>query len=88
MHPKVGICWRQGSGLARFGGRSVRFGKVGQSDLMAVLKGGRFLAVETKAPGEEATEEQYAFLQSVISAGGLACCVDSVDKLALFLKGA
>ena len=41
---------------------------------------GRFVALEVKRPGEQATEEQAAWLASVRTRGGFASVVCSVDE--------
>ena len=49
-HPLVAWVERQNSGVARMGGRFVRFGWPGCSDVLGQLRDGRLLAVECKAP--------------------------------------
>ncbi len=80
------LAWRNNSGaLKDRTGRLVRYGKVGSSDILGILDGGRFLAIECKAPGKKPTESQLAFLAAVEREGGLAVCVDSVAALAAIL---
>jgi len=70
--------------------RFLRFGKKGSSDILGVLPPeGRFLAVETKRPGEKPTPEQVAFLDMISAAGGLALVISDVKQLeaALRLEG-
>jgi hypothetical protein len=44
--------WRNSTGAVQIRpGRWYRFGKVGSSDILGILPGGRFLAVEVKARG-------------------------------------
>lgn len=43
---------------------------------------GRFIAVEVKVPGKDATPEQASFLASVRAAGGLAFVAHSCDEVA------
>ena len=45
----------------------------------------RFLAIEVKRPGRRATEEQMAFLDAVVRAGGIALIASSVDEVAAAL---
>ena len=71
-HPLVAWCERQNSGVARIGGRFVRFGWPGCSDVLGQLKDGRLLAVECKAPKGRATDEQAQFLSLVRRFGGVA----------------
>jgi hypothetical protein len=71
-HPLVAWVERQNSGVARIGGRFVRFGWPGCSDVLGQLKDGRLLAVEFKAPKGKATAEQAQFLSRVRRFGGVA----------------
>jgi hypothetical protein len=51
-------------------GRFMRFGKVGSSDILGVLPGGRLLCVECKAPeGGRLSPEQKQFLAEVRELG-------------------
>ncbi len=67
--------WRNGVG--RRGG--VSFGKVGSADILGILPGGRFLAIEVKAPGGKASLEQLEFLANIAKHGGMAFIADSVE---------
>jgi hypothetical protein len=58
--------WRNSTGAVRIGpGRFIRFGKVGSLDIEGILPGGRFLAVEVKAPDGRLSPEQKRFLAEV-----------------------
>jgi hypothetical protein len=87
-HPKVAFAWRQNTGMAVAANRVVRFSFRGCSDIVGMLHGGRFLAVECKATGKKATEEQDAFLQVVRDNGGLSLCVDDPQILINALEAA
>ena len=86
-HPKVAGWWRCNSGgIKKENGTYVKFAFSGASDLMGFTTGtARFIAVECKATGKRATEDQRAFLDNVNDAGGLGICVDHPGKLALAL---
>ena len=71
-HPRVAWCERQNSGALRAGGRFIKFGWRGCSDVLGQLTDGRFLAVEVKAPKGTANPEQIEFLARVRAAGGVA----------------
>ena len=87
-HPGVALWWRQNTGgMAPSEGRFVKFGFTGAPDLMAVMVGGRYLAVECKATGRKATAAQQSFLDNVRDAGGLAVCVDTPGALLNYLNG-
>lgn len=84
-HPLVAWCERQNSGVARIGGRFVRFGWRGCSDLLGMMTDGRLLAVECKAPKGRLQAEQQEFLSLVRRFGGVAFlardCRDVLRKL-------
>ena len=65
---------------------SARFPPVtpGVSDIIGILPGGRFLAVECKAPGGSCSSAQSAFIGTVRNAGGVAVLAyDLVDVVKL-----
>jgi len=79
-HPNVGLAWRQNTGAMEVEGRTVRFGFVGVSDILGVLKSGRFMALEVKTERGRLTGAQRAFIEAVRQAGGFAAVVRSVDE--------
>jgi hypothetical protein len=81
--------WRNNSGMTRIGGRFVRFGYPGSSDWLGICPGGRFLAVECKAPRTgRLTAKQRDFLDCISGAGGVAVVVTGVESLIQQLKEA
>ena len=52
----------------------------GVSDILGVLPGGRFLAVEVKAPKGKVSPHQQQFIDAVNLAGGLAFIAHSVEE--------
>lgn len=70
-HPAVSWAERQNTGSARIGGRFVRFGWPGCSDVLGMLRDGRFLAVECKSPTGTLRPEQTLFLARINGAGGV-----------------
>jgi hypothetical protein len=54
---------------------------VGSSDILGVLPGGRFLAVECKAKGGKLSPEQERFLAEVRELGALALVVRGWEEL-------
>ena len=71
-HNAVAWCERQNTGAAKVGKRFIRFGWRGCSDLIGMLKDGRLLAVEVKAPSGKLRAEQAEFLSLVRRFGGVA----------------
>lgn len=86
-HPRVAFYWRQNTGSFQVAGRYIKFSFRGASDLMAVMKGtAQFWAIECKSTGKKATQDQQAFLDAVVAAGGRGVCVDDPKKLAAALN--
>lgn len=55
----------------------------GISDRIGIMRFGRFIAVELKAPGKKrtTTESQYRFLKNIIHRGGVGCVADCVEDV-------
>lgn len=78
--------WRNNSGVSRperrDGSRGfVRYGHVGSADILGVLPGGRFLAIECKSPRGNLSRHQLDFGRRVRADGGIYLVVRSVDDL-------
>lgn len=87
-NPAVAWCERQNTGAAKVGGRFVRFGWRGCSDVIGMLKDGRLLAVECKAKNGRLRPEQKEFLSLVRRFGGVAFVAhDCRDVLQELTKG-
>ena len=82
--------WRNNTGVSRTGGRYIKFGLKGSSDILGLIPDGtgRMLAVECKAGKKKPTVEQRAFIDRVNDAGGLGLVVYSADELHEELKQA
>lgn len=79
----VGIpSWRMNTGATKIGDRFIRFGSKGLPDIIGILPGGRFLAIECKVKKRKPTVEQEAFIGLVNESGGLAIVARSVDDVA------
>src|SRR3990167_1003349 len=88
--------WRINTGATTIGGRFIRFGTVGMSDIVGIVPrvvtrlsgagvpddGGRFLAIEVKRAQGLVTPAQQRFLDQVTAAGGTAFVARSVDDVA------
>ena len=83
LHVRGIFAWRNNIGAAKTeDGRFVRFGIPGASDIIGVLPGGRFLAVECKrSTGGRVSDQQKAFLEKIKNAGGLAVIATSLEDL-------
>jgi hypothetical protein len=83
--------WRQNTGAVKFKGdsgkdRFVKFGKAGISDILGILPGGRFLAIETKRADGNVTVEQSEFLANIANRGGVALVARSVEDMVTGLR--
>ena len=85
------LAWRNNSRVFEVPGKGGRrrhmrmgLGK-GSADLVGILPGGRFLAVECKKPGELPTGDQVAWLASVNAQGGFGCWIDDTADLVRIL---
>lgn len=85
-HDAVAWAHRQNTGAAKVGGRFVRFGWKGCSDIIGMMRDGRLLACEVKAPKGKLRTEQAEFLSLVQKHGGVGFvarnCVDVLRGLA------
>ena len=80
----IGFFWKNTSG-GFFDGTKWRkhaspFAINGTSDILGVLNGGRFVALEVKDKGT-ANDQQLAFIKKVQLLGGLGAVVKSVDQV-------
>ena len=53
----------------------------GISDLIGLLPGGRFLAVEVKRKGNHMSQDQKRFLEEIRASGGIAFCARSFEDI-------
>ena len=75
------FAWQNNSGALPVGDRFIRFGKVGSSDILGILPGGRMLAIECKARGGKVTDAQCQFLTRIRDNKGLALLVYDIDPM-------
>jgi hypothetical protein len=68
-------------------GQWMRFGKVGSSDILGCLPGGRFLAIECKAEKGRLSGAQRDFLNEVERLGGLTIVARSFQDVDRALRG-
>ena len=91
--------WRVNTGATKIGGRFIRFGAVGMSDILAILSGdervhmgdpggdhrGQACFIEVKSVTGRVSLAQQAFLDQVTAAGGRAFVARDVATVALEL---
>lgn len=86
--PRVSVVLRVNGGGRKFGRGWVWFYRLfvrgldpmdgkGCSDLLVMLRGGQFSALEVKRPDEKPTAEQAEFLAAISAGGGLAARVEN-----------
>ena len=86
IHPVVVFVRRMNVGAHQTNdGRYVRFGFKGCSDLVGMLRDGRFLAIEVKGPRGKPTPEQIDFLAMVRTGGGVAFIARSIGDCKVIL---
>ena len=66
---------------------AIRLAAPGVSDLIGWTEGGRFVAIEVKAPRGRVTDEQAAFIELVRRSGGLAGVARSVEDARAIIEG-
>ena len=89
----AGVAW-QGTVIERTEHRlvlarpyAIRLAAPGVSDLIGWTEGGRFVAIEVKAPRGRVTDEQAAFIELVRRSGGLAGVARSVEDARAIIEG-
>ena len=81
--------WRNNTGAVQVRpGQFMRFGKIGSSDILGILPGGRMLCVECKAKGGRLSPEQKQFLEDARELGALALIVRGWQELDAALREA
>ena len=93
LRVNAGVAW-QGTVIERTPQRlvlarpyAIRLAAPGVSDLIGWTEGGRFVAIEVKAPRGRLTDEQAAFIELVRRSGGLAGVARSVDDARAIIEG-
>ena len=93
LRVNAGVAW-QGTVIERTQQRlvlarpyAIRLAAPGVSDLIGWTDGGRFVAIEVKAPRGRLTDEQAAFIELVRRSGGLAGVARSVADARAILEG-
>ena len=85
-HPKIAFAFRANAGAMKVDKRFMRFGFVGQPDIIGQLVGGKALWIEVKRKGRKPNANQAAFLAKAQAGGGAATWVDDAGKLAEWLE--
>ena len=80
------FAWKANTGAASIGKRFVRFGKKGQPDIIGIIPGGQFLAVECKVGKDKLRPEQADFKATIESYHGAFLAQDDCDALIDWLR--
>lgn len=77
------FCWKEHSGgiMVDGGTRYMPIGLKGKADIIGLLRGGRFLAIEVKRPSGKVSEDQQFFLNMIKDMGGLAFVARNIDDV-------
>ena len=79
------FCWKNSTvGIKKENGSYIPSGFRGVSDILGILPGGRFLAIEVKrdrASMQKITVEQFDFLANINQRGGLGFVASSIDDV-------
>ena len=81
LHALHIFAWRNNTGAVAVGKRYIRYGLKGSSDILGIMPGGRFLAVECKSDVGVQSDSQKHFQQRVEASGGLYFLVSSATQL-------
>lgn len=83
------ITFRNNTGALRDkNGRLVRYGLVnGSSDIIGIMPGGVFLAIEVKYGRDTVKENQLSFIDAVKKQGGIAGIARSVEDAIKIIEG-
>ncbi len=79
----IGVfAWRCNSGaLKNSDGVWVKYGRKGMADILGILPGGKFLAIESKIGRAKPSKEQRAFLEEIRVNGGVAILAYTLDDV-------
>jgi len=78
--PRVAFADRQQSGVFHEGERFIRVGAPGKLDIVGLLKGGRYMELEAKRPGEKPDLRQAQRIAFVIQHGGVSGYFTSAEE--------
>jgi hypothetical protein len=93
MYPNEIQAWRANTGVAKYTNkkgetRYVKFGTNGMPDIQGFIKGGRFLGIEVKVPGQKLSPDQEEFFDTgtfmntlMIKAWGLNDVTSVIDPI-------
>lgn len=81
-------CNNTGAVFSEYKGRKrmIKFGLKGSSDILGIIPGGLFLAIEVKVKYAKPTIDQDMFLNLITEKGGVAMWVSSLDEVIEKLK--
>lgn len=74
-------CWRNNTGMAQFGSRTVAFGVTGQADISGLIRGGKRLEVEVKTASGRQSPKQRVFQHQIEALGGLYLVCHGVEEI-------
>ena len=78
--PRVAFADRQQSGVFQDGDRHIRVGTPGKLDIVGMLKGGQYLELEAKRPGNKPDDRQALRIAFVREHGGVSGFFTSAEE--------
>lgn len=86
------FAWKVNSGMFFF--KDIKTGKTrmfkaglkGMSDIIGIIKGGIFLAIEVKVPKGKLTPDQKSFLDKIKQCGGISFVAHNIEEVEQKLK--
>jgi hypothetical protein len=78
--PRIWIVDRNQSGVFQDGDRYIRVGAKGHLDIKGMLKGGRYMEIECKRPGQRPDDRQAERIERVKKGGGISGYCWSVES--------
>lgn len=91
LHTIGAFAWKNATGAFKtsdgvYKSRYIAYGKVGSSDIIGILKDGRFLAIETKTHPNKPSENQLDFIRIINEHNGVAFVAYNIDEVIQKLK--
>lgn len=86
------FCWKNITGgffdpvRKRFRKQTSPYAINGTSDILGIMKDGRFLAIEVKSKYGKPSPEQTLFIQKIKANGGIAFVARSISEVEEFIK--
>lgn len=85
-HPKVAWAFVTTTGVVNRRGSYITVGVKGMPDILGQLKTGQLFGIEVKKPKEKPSDDQYKFINMIVTNGGVAGWATSIEEAMAVLK--